>query len=71
MEFLNKVANFAVARSDGRVDKERFVSYALRELSVALCKGNFQVQSSGCQMLTRGLRGSFWWGAHAPSNGDE
>ena len=41
MDVLNEFAN--AAASNGRVDKATFVQNALRELSAALCKGNYLV----------------------------
>jgi hypothetical protein len=48
---LNELAN--VASSTGAVEKTRFVESALRELSVALCRGNHRIVSAYAALNAR------------------
>ncbi len=51
MELLNTLASKAA--DDGVVAKDRFVTNALRELSVTLCRGNGQMYRRGLNELAR------------------
>ena len=65
MELLNVLAT--VASASGFVDKAAFVSNALRELGVALCRGQGLLFRAGLKTLARASGVAFAAGASAPT----
>ena len=51
MQLLNKLAD--IADDTGPIEKDTFVTNALRELSIALCRGNALVYRSCASALNR------------------
>ena len=51
MEFLNTLAT--IASTEGSVDKDLFMTNALKELSIGLCRGNGVMYRRGVTALAR------------------
>jgi hypothetical protein len=68
MELLNTLGTLAAANSNGNVRKPTFVINALRQLSIALCRGNAIMYRRGLSVLARAGGNSYMPGLTVPTS---